>query len=146
MRRKARPNTDSNNNQEKLHREPVSNFPDGEAVNPFSEPECLDEDKMFIECPGATVYDPETREIIAGVRFHDEDDPSKGYEIIQQQVLAPEHRRRRLIQKDHYNLIRRCQACQDLTVRLMRREGPDFFIPNPKFPRKKQLKPVEKTW
>ena len=146
MRRKTKSATDSSNTDEKLRREPVIRSHEDELVSPFDEAECLDEDKMFIECPGATVYDPETREIIAGVRFLDEDDPSKGYEIIDQQVFAPEHRRRRLIQKDHYKSIRRCQACQDLTVRLIRREGPDFFIPNPKFPRKKQLKSVEKTW
>ena len=137
---------DKAESKNKLRREPVSRQDDEEIVNPFEESECLDKDKMFIECPGATVYDPDTREITAGVRFLDEDDPAAGYEIVDQQVFAPEHRRRRLIRKDDYKRIRRCQACQDLTVRLMRREGPDFFIPNPKFPRKKQLKPVEKTW
>nr|MBN2276908.1 hypothetical protein [candidate division Zixibacteria bacterium] len=128
-----------------LKREPVSEQSD-EVVNPFGENECLDKDKMFIECPGATVYDPETREIIAGVQFLDENDPSAGYRIINHPVYAPEHRSKRLIKKDHFNSIRRCQACQDLTVRLVRREGPDFFIPNPKFPHKKQLKSVEKNW
>ena len=118
---------------------------DDEVIYPFAD-ETIDEDKMFIECPGATVYDPETREVIAGVQFIDEDDPSKGYRIVDQQVFAPEHRRRRLIKKEHLSSIRRCQACQDLTVRLMRREGADFFIPSPKHPRKTKLKSVEKTW
>ena len=146
MAGKSRSRAEKAGAKNKLHREPVSRQGNEEVVNPFEESDCLDKDKMFIECPGATVYDPDTREIIAGVRFLDEDNPSAGYEIIDQQVFAPEHRRRRLIRKEDYKRIRRCQACQDLTVRLMRREGPDFFIPNPKFPRKKQLKPVEKTW
>ena len=145
MRRKSRPRKTNKKDKDSLERQPVSRVEEP-AVNPFGETECLDEDKMFIECPGATVYDPETREIIAGVRFKDESDPAAGYEIVDREVFAPEHRRRRLIRKEDYKRIRRCQACQDLTVRLMRREGPDFFIPNPKFPRKKQLKPVEKTW
>jgi len=145
-RSKKSPNKNNDNSSDRLHRRPVSRI-DEEVVNPFGEDEeCLDEDKMFIECPGVTVYDPDTREIIAGVRWLDENDPAAGYEIVDQQIFAPEHRRRRLIRKEDHNRIRRCQACQDLTVRLMRREGPDFFIPNPKFPRKKQLKPVEKTW
>jgi hypothetical protein len=106
----------------------------------------LDDDKIFIECPGATVYEPGTRNVIAGVRFRDEHDPTAGHEIVSHPVYAPEHRRRRIIKKENRYSIRRCQACQDLTVRLMRREGPDFYIPNPRFPHKKQLKPVEKHW
>jgi hypothetical protein len=106
----------------------------------------LDDDKIFIECPGATVYEPGTRNIIAGVRFLDENNPKAGHEIVSHPVYAPEHRHRRIIKKEHRFSIRRCQACQDLTVRLMRREGPDFFIPNPRFPHKKRLKPVEKSW
>ena len=145
MRRKTRPSKAYKKDKEPLQREPVSHYEEP-AVNPFGETECLDKDKMFIECPGATVYNQETREIIAGARFKDENDPAAGYEIVDQPVYAPEHCRRRLIRKKDQNRIRRCQACQDLTVRLMRREGPDFFIPNPKFPRKKQLKPVDKTW
>ncbi|UCD93671.1 MAG: hypothetical protein JSU69_07825 [Candidatus Zixiibacteriota bacterium] len=135
----------SNRKQDNLHREPISEHYDV-SVTPFGETESLDKDKVFIECPGATVYDHDTRKIIAGVKFIDESDPLAGYQIIDHPVYAPEHRRRRLIKKEHRNLIRRCQACQDMTVRLMRREGPDFFIPNPKFPHKKQLKPLEKTW
>ncbi|MCX6826634.1 MAG: hypothetical protein NTV06_05130, partial [candidate division Zixibacteria bacterium] len=66
--------------------------------------------------------------------------------IISHPVYAPEHRKKRIIKKEHHHYIRRCQACQDLTVRLIRREGPDFYIPNSRFPRKKHLKPVEKNW
>ncbi|SYZ74577.1 hypothetical protein TRIP_C90205 [Candidatus Zixiibacteriota bacterium] len=126
-------------------RHPVFPFVDGDR-SIAGEPEILDADKMFIECPGATVYEPGTRNVVAGVHFFDDSDPSAGYEIIDHAVFAPEHRRRRIIKKEHAHSIRRCQACQDLTVRLMRREGPDFFIPNPRFPRKKRLKPVEKNW
>jgi hypothetical protein len=102
--------------------------------------------RVFIECPGATIYDPETREIVSGVKFIDDNDPSLGYEIIDKQVFAPNHRRRRLIKKEHVGLIRRCQACQDLTVRMIRSEGADFCVPNPRFPHRKRLKSVEKNW
>jgi hypothetical protein len=115
-------------------------------IGDFSEECAPPEGKIFIECPGATIYEPETRAIIAGVRFFDEDNPQSGYEIISHPVYAPEHRRKRLIKKENAHSIRRCQACQDLTIRLMRREGPDFYIPNSRFPRKKSLKSVEKCW
>jgi len=128
-------------------RERVSPQPAVDRVeSPFEEIESLDNDKMFIECPGVTVYDSQTREVIAGVEFLDEQDPDAGYRIIGQPVYAPEHRRRRLIKKAHRGLIRRCQACQDLTVRLIRREGPDFYIPSARHPHRRQLKPVEKSW
>ncbi len=132
-----------------------SDYTSRESVYPFidddpnliPEPECnLPEDKIFIECPGVTVYEPGTRNVIAGVRFLDEDDPKSGYEIVSHPVYAPEHRRKRLIKKENAHSIRRCQACQDLTVRLMRPEGPDFYIPNSRFPHKKHLKSVEKCW
>ncbi|MFH2035142.1 MAG: hypothetical protein ABIJ45_01965 [Candidatus Zixiibacteriota bacterium] len=129
-----------------LNREPVTDYEDNGAIFPFEKVETLDDNKVFIECPGATVYEEGTRNVIAGVEFIDESDPQKGYRIIDQPVYAPEHRKRRMIKKDHINSIRRCQACQDLTVRLIRREGEDFFIPSPKHPRKTKLKSVEKNW
>jgi hypothetical protein len=129
----------------KLIRESVKENDNDEVRNPFGD-EAANKDCVFIECPGATVYEAGTRNIIAGVEFADEQDPSKGYKIIDHPVYAPDHKKRRMIKKEHINSIRRCQACQDLTVRLIRREGVDFFIPNPRFPRKKQLKSVEKTW
>lgn len=125
--------TSLNNNTEKV-------------IYPFADNQSLDDDKIFIECPGATVYDPDSREVIAGIEFIDEDEPTRGYRIVGQQVFAPEHRSRRLIKKEHRFAIRRCQACQDLTVRLMRREGVDFFIPSPKHPRKTKLKSIDKDW
>jgi hypothetical protein len=117
-----------------------------EVSSPFEDDEVKDGDKLFIECPGATIYEPGTRNIIAGVKFVDESDPSKGYEIVVSPVYAPEHKKRRLVKKEHLGSIRRCKACQDLTVRMMRPEGPDFYIPNPKHPNKNKLKSVEKTW
>lgn len=129
---------------DKLERLPVRPDP-SDLETPFDDGKET-EGMVFIECPGATIYDPETRQIISGVRFIDEHDPSLGYEIIDKQVFAPEHRRRRLVKKEHVGLIRRCQACQDLTVRMIRTEGADFCVPNPRFPRRKRLKSVEKNW
>lgn len=123
---------------EKATRKPVE--------NPFKNEGGGSGDKVFIECPGATIYEPGTRNIIAGVRFYDEKDSSKGYEIVANPVYAPEHRGRRLVRKKDINCLRRCQACQDLTVRMVRREGPDFYIPNPKHPRKTQLRSIERDW
>ncbi len=139
----------SDNDSEKPHDDPVHQpfFPFADEDTRISDDiEVLDDDKMFIECPGASVYEPGTHNVIAGVRFFDDDNPAAGYEIVDRPIYAPEHKRRRLIKKANCHSIRRCQACQDLTVRLMRREGPDFFIPNPRFPNKKRLKPVEKNW
>ncbi len=146
MSKRTHSDQKENNIEKDIERHPIDDSDISEIESPFKDDEVLEDDKMFIECPGATVYDPETRKIIAGVEWLDENDPSKGYRIIDQQVFAPEHRRKRLIKKEHYNSIRRCQACQDLTVRLMRREGPDFFIPSPKHPKKTRLKSVEKNW
>ena len=146
MAKKSKSNKSNKNKRDELHREPVKPDTVSETVNPFREDTTLDKEKIFIECPGATVYEPGTRTAIAGIVWVDEKDPARGYKIVDHQVFAPEHRKKRLIKKEHRNSIRRCQACQDLTVRLIRREGPDFFIPNPRFPRKKQLKPIEKNW
>lgn len=147
MARKTRTKNGSKKKKEaELERQPAAPSHTDQTPYPFDDEDSLDKNKTFIECPGATVYDPATRKIVAGVAFVDESDPSAGYTIVDHPVYAPEHRKRRLVKKEDRNLIRRCQACQDLTVRLMRREGPDFFIPNPRFPRKKQLKPVQKSW
>lgn len=137
-------NGKKNDDENKLERLQVR--PDAaDLETPFDDDE-ESEGRVFIECPGATIYDPETRQIVSGVKFIDEDDPSLGYEIIDKQVFAPNHRRRRLVKKEHVGLIRRCQACQDLTVRMIRNEGVDFCVPNPKFPHRKRLKSVDKSW
>ncbi len=107
----------------------------------IDEKEC--DDTVFIECPGATLYEPGTHNVIAGVKFHDNDDPLKGYKIIDKPVYAPNHTRRRRIKREALGRIRRCQACQDYTIRMQRKEGPDFFIPSSKFPHRTKLKSVE---
>ncbi|MCX6825867.1 MAG: hypothetical protein NTV06_01170, partial [candidate division Zixibacteria bacterium] len=57
-------------------------FIDESVDTPGGEQYLLDDGKIFIECPGATVYEPGTRKIIAGVHFFDDDNPATGYEII----------------------------------------------------------------
>lgn len=101
-----------------------------------------DDGYVFIECPGATLYEEGTDDVIAGVRFLDED-PQKGYEIVGHPVYAPTHTKRRRIKQEALGKIRRCQGCQDYTVRMRRREGPDFFVPSVKHPKRKKLKSVE---
>ncbi len=110
--------------------------------HPFIEPGESDE-HIFIECPGATIYEEGTNRVIAGVEFLDDNDPSKGYRIVDHPVYAPTHTRRRRIKREALGKIRRCQGCQDLTVRLRRPEGPDFFIPSVKHPGRKKLKPAK---
>ena len=100
------------------------------------------DDYVFIECPGATLYQPGTNNVIAGVKFIDNDDPFKGFKIIGEPVFAPTHRKKRLIKREALGKIRRCQGCQDYTVRMRRKEGVDFFIPSPKHPNRKKLKSV----
>jgi hypothetical protein len=102
-----------------------------------------DDDYIFIECPGATLYEQGTNEIKTGARFLDDDDPQKGYEIVDHPVYAPTHTKRRRIKREALGKIRRCQGCQDYTVRMRRKEGPDFFVPSVKHPRRKKLKSVE---
>ncbi len=97
---------------------------------------------IFIECPGATLYDPETNAIIQGVKFNDDNDPFQGYKIIGEPVYAPTHTKRRRIKRDALGHIRRCQGCQDYTVRMRRREGPDFFIPSYKHPGRTKLRSI----
>ena len=101
------------------------------------------EEHIFVECPGATLYDHDTNEVIEGVRFHDDEDATKGHEIIGQPIYAPNHKKRRRIRKDALGKIRRCRACQDYTIRMRRPEGRDFFIPSTKHPRRNKLRPME---
>jgi len=97
---------------------------------------------VVIECPGATLYKDGTDEIEAGVRFLDDDNPSKGFEIIKHPVYAPTHEKKRRIKVEAYGRVRRCRGCQDFTVRMRRREGPDFFVPSSKHPGRTKLKPA----
>ncbi len=100
------------------------------SINEFAD----NNDRVLITCYGATLYDPDTNEVIAGVRFVDESDPSKGYEIVNRPVYGPRHVKRRWVKKDDRHLIRRCESCQDHTIRMRRREGPDLYIPSRKGP------------
>lgn len=108
----------------------------------FHEEQASDE-YIFIECPGATLYNDGTDEVKQGVEFVDRDNPQKGYKIIGKPVYAPTHKKRRRIKKEAAHNICRCQGCQDYTVRMRRREGVDFFIPSTKYPGRKKLKTVE---
>ncbi|MEW5993872.1 MAG: hypothetical protein AB1744_05695, partial [Candidatus Zixiibacteriota bacterium] len=53
---------------------------DFEGPTPFTIDNDAD-DYLFIECPGATLYEPGSNEVAAGVKWLDPDDPSAGYEI-----------------------------------------------------------------
>ena len=108
----------------------------------FKDEQINEEEYIFVECPGATLYADGSNEVIAGVKFHDRDNPSAGYDIIDKPVYAPTHKRKRRVKKENAGKICRCQACQDYTVRMRRREGADFFIPSTKFPGRKKLKSV----
>lgn len=104
-----------------------------------------DDEHCLIECPGASLYDPVTDQVIAGVEFSDNEDACKGYRIIDRPIYAPNHKPKRRIKLSAQGKIRRCQACQDYTVRMRRREGPDFFIPSHKHPGRTKLKPTRHT-
>jgi hypothetical protein len=93
-----------------------------------------DDDKVLIECPGATLYRDGGNEVAAGVKFCDEDDPVQGYEIVDRPVFGPHHVKYRWVKKQDLHLIRRCHSCQDYTVRMRRKEGPDLYIPSRKNP------------
>ncbi|HOP06077.1 MAG TPA: hypothetical protein PLF13_02165 [candidate division Zixibacteria bacterium] len=121
---------------------PSCNISDIASSRIFIEEEESDE-YVFIECPGATLYEEGTNNVIAGVKFHDNDDPFKGYKIIGHPVYAPNHRKRRRIKREALGSIRRCRACQDYTIRMRRKEGKDFFIPSSKHPNRKKLKSIE---
>ena len=115
-------------------------FEDRPAASGVEEKE---DDYIFIDCPGATLYQPGTDIVVAGVKFHDEKDPSKGFTIVKEPVFAPTHHKHRRIKSEALGKIRRCQGCQDYTVRMRRPEGPDFYIPSHKHPGRTKLKTVE---
>ncbi|RME20258.1 MAG: hypothetical protein D6800_13330 [Candidatus Zixiibacteriota bacterium] len=120
---------------------PQCNVTDPVEVSPFVS--TVDDDEhVFIECPGATLYAPGTTEITAGVKFVDDNDPSRGYTIVKHPVYAPTHRKYRRIKREAVGKIRRCEGCQDYTIRMRRPEGRDFYIPSAKHPGRKKLKAV----
>ncbi|MEW5796924.1 MAG: hypothetical protein AB1772_11265 [Candidatus Zixiibacteriota bacterium] len=98
---------------------------------------------IMIECPGATLYKDGSDIVEAGVRFLDDNDPSKGFEIIKHPIYSPTHEKKRRIKREAYGRIRRCRGCQDLTVRMRRREGPDFCVPSRKHPHRTRLRPAK---
>jgi hypothetical protein len=105
-----------------------------------------DEDYTFIECHGATLYKPGSAEIEAGVKFSDDRagaEQTDEFEIVDRPVYAPTHKKRRRIKREALGRIRRCQGCQDFTIRMRRPEGQDFFIPSHKHPNRKTLKSME---
>lgn len=120
---------------------PNCNAKDIQEFAIFTEPN-EDDSFVFIECPGATLYEPGTNDVVEGVDFIDNDDPSKGYRIVERPVFAPTHTRRRRVPREAIGNIRRCQACQDYTIRMRRREGPDFYIPSSKHPGRTKLRSV----
>ncbi len=116
---------------------PRCNDTRGEFLNFFSRTAAdfgADSDKVLIECHGATLYKPGTNDIEAGVKFRDANDPSQGFDLIGAPVYGPKHVAKRWVKKDDLHLIRRCQSCQDLTIRMRRKEGPDLYIPSRRHP------------
>ena len=77
-----------------------------------------DGDKLIIKCPGATIYDSANSRVVQGVRWHDPRDFSQGFTVVGRPVYAPNHRATRVVARDQAGNISRCQACQDLTVRM----------------------------
>ncbi len=75
-------------------------------------------DVVFVECPGATIYDETNSEIVRGVKWHDQSDFSKGHTIVGEPIYSPGHKPKRMVPKDKAGSIARCQACQDFTVRM----------------------------
>lgn len=75
-------------------------------------------DVVFVECPGATIYDELNSEIVRGVKWSDPNDFSKGHSIVGESIYAPGHKPKRMVERDKAGSIGRCQACQDFTVRM----------------------------
>ena len=73
---------------------------------------------VMVDCPGATIYDENNNEVVQGVKWNDPRDFSKGYTIVGKRVYAPDHQPKRVIPKEKVNNICRCQACQDLTIKM----------------------------
>ncbi|MEE9443297.1 MAG: hypothetical protein V3V99_11600 [candidate division Zixibacteria bacterium] len=96
------------------------------AINDFAQ----NSDMVLIECPGATLYHKDSNEVEVGAKYIDNNDPTQGYEIIKRPVHGPRHVKKRWVKKNDAHLIRRCQSCQDYTVRMRRKEGPDLYIPS----------------
>ena len=106
------------------------------VCNEFLAPQDAEDAKLVIECPGATLYDVETGEVLQGVKWHDADDVSQGYEIVGTPIFAPRHAARRVIEAGNCGKITRCRACQDYTVR-MRAQQRDHTVQGPSAARRR---------
>lgn len=102
-----------------------------------------DAEYLFIECPGATLYEDGSNVVSEGVEWYNDDHPEQGYHIVSRQIFAPTHTKYRRIRRDAAGKIRRCQGCQDYTIRMRRKEGPDFYIPSAKHPKRTKLRSVQ---
>lgn len=88
------------------------------------------QDVITIECPGVTIYDDSNTRVVQGVKWIDDRDHSKGYEIIGKQIFAPNHSKMRRVAKDNAKYISRCQGCQDFTIRMRiynQQKGKDVY-------------------
>ena len=99
-------------------------------------PQDADAAKLVIECPGATLYDVETGAVLQGVKWHDPDDVSLGFEIVGKAIMAQGHVPRRVIESESAGKITRCRACQDFTVR-MRAQQRDHTVQGPSAARRR---------
>lgn len=106
------------------------------VCNALLAPEDTGSAKIVIECPGATLYDVETGAVLQGVKWHDPDDVSMGFEIVGSPILASGHVVRRVIEADNMGKITRCRACQDYTVR-MRAQQRDHKVTGPSAARRR---------
>ncbi|HSG98934.1 MAG TPA: hypothetical protein VLB27_02725 [candidate division Zixibacteria bacterium] len=102
-----------------------------------------DDEQQFIDCPGATLYDERSGLVVEGADFVEHDAGVYEVKLVKRAIFPPGHCRKRVVKREAFGKIRRCQACQDYTVRMRRREGPDFCVPSKKFPHRKKLKPVD---
>ena len=103
----------------------------------------MDDGTTMIECPGATRYDEVTGEVTEGAEFVDLADGSYQVRVVLRHIFPPNHCKRRVLSPEARGKIRRCQACQDYTVRIRRREGVDFCVPSRKFPHRTKLRTVD---
>lgn len=106
------------------------------VCNELLAPEDAGSSKVVIECPGATLYDVETGEVLQGVKWHDPDQVSLGFEIVGSPIFDSRHMARRVIEMDNVGKITRCRACQDYTVR-MRAQQRDHKVQGPSAARRR---------
>jgi len=99
-------------------------------------------ENVIIRCPGASRYNDTTGAVVEGAEFVDDSDGSYRARIVARPLFPSGHTKLRVISRPALGRIRRCQTCQDYTVRLKRKEGADFCVPSRRFPNRKALKSV----